>query len=78
MKTSYFRRGRPALLALFIGSHLLLSGCNDDSKTSGTMVQPSEEAKAQLEGRRKLYKSKTDDLKEKKSQKGKPKAPKTS
>jgi hypothetical protein len=42
------------------------------------MVQPSEEAKAQLEGRRKLYKSKTDDLKEKKSQKGKPKAPKTS
>ncbi len=78
MKTSYLRRGRGLLLALFTGSHLLLSGCNDESKTSGTMVEPSEEAKAQLEGRRKLYKSKTDDLKEKKGQKGKPKTPQTS
>lgn len=65
------------MLALFIGSHLVLSGCNDESKTSGTMVQPSEEAKAQLKGRTNLYKSKTDDLKAKKSQKGKPKTPKT-
>jgi hypothetical protein len=78
MKTTCLRRGRRLLLALFIGSHLVLSGCNDESKTSGTMVEPSEEAKAQLKGRRNLYKSKTDDLKEKKGQKGKPKTPQTS
>jgi hypothetical protein len=31
-------------------------GCNDDSKTSGTMVQVSEEDKALLKAKRESYK----------------------
>ena len=38
-------------LMLFIGSHLPLTGCNDESKTSGTQVQVSEEAKAHLKAK---------------------------
>lgn len=49
------QRGRVLLLCLFIGSHLPMIGC-DDSKTSGTIVQESEEAKAFLKSKRESYK----------------------
>jgi len=48
-------RRRILLLNLFIGSHLPLAGCNDESKTSGTMVQVSEEAKQHIQSRRETY-----------------------
>ncbi len=73
MKAYSFHLARLILLCLFVVSHLLLVGCNDESKTTGTQVQLSDEAKAQLDGRKKLYKSKNDDLKEKKT-KGKAKS----
>jgi hypothetical protein len=56
MRTVCLPRGRILLLILFIGSHFPLIGCNDESRTSGTMVQVSEEEKAQLETKRKSYK----------------------
>jgi hypothetical protein len=40
---------------LFIGSHLPLVGCSDDSRTSGTMVEVSEEFKAHLKDKRETY-----------------------
>jgi hypothetical protein len=56
MRVLCFPRGRILLLTLFIGSHLPLLGCNDESKTSGTMVQVSEEDKAHLKAKRESYK----------------------
>jgi hypothetical protein len=55
-------RGGIPLLILFVMSHVPLLGCNDESKTSGTMVQVSEEQKKHIQGRRENYyqdKSKT-------------------
>jgi hypothetical protein len=39
MRTAWLRRGRFVLLCMLIGSHAVLTGCTDDSKTSGTQVQ---------------------------------------
>jgi hypothetical protein len=47
--------GRVTLPCLFLGFPLLTTGCNDESKQSGTQVQVSEEAKAQLNAKRDLY-----------------------
>lgn len=41
-----------------MGSHLILAGCNDESRTSGTMVEVSEEAKKNIESKREAYKAK--------------------
>ena len=57
MRAVCFPRGRILLLMLFIGSHLPLFGCSDDSRTSGTMVQVSEEDKKYIESRRDKYKA---------------------
>jgi hypothetical protein len=56
MKTARLRRGRVLLLSLFIGSHALLVGCNDDSKTSGTQVVESPEAVAHRKSKGEAYK----------------------
>jgi len=37
---------------------LPLAGCSDDSRTSGTVVEVSEEAKKHIESRRDAYKEK--------------------
>jgi outer membrane murein-binding lipoprotein Lpp len=58
MKTTCSREGRILSVVLFIGSHLLLAGCSDDSKTSGTVVEVSEEAKQALQSRKEAYKAK--------------------
>lgn len=50
-------RRRILLSMLFIGTHLPLIGCNDESKTSGTMVQVSDEDKARLITKREKYKA---------------------
>jgi hypothetical protein len=57
MRTALLRRGRILLPTLFIGSYLPLTGCTDDSKTSGTMVQVSEEEKEHLKTKRQAYKA---------------------
>jgi hypothetical protein len=64
MRTTRSPHGRFHFLALFIGLQLCLSGCNDESKTSGTMVQVSEEAKQHIQSRREVYKSKAQPRKE--------------
>jgi hypothetical protein len=56
MSKACFPRGRVLLLVLFIGSHLPLIGCNDNSRTSGTMVEVSEEAKANMKAKKESYK----------------------
>jgi hypothetical protein len=56
MKREYFPRGRALLTLLFISSHLLVMGCNDDSKTTGTMVEVSDETKAHQAAKRGNYK----------------------
>jgi hypothetical protein len=55
MRTAYLPRGRVLVLMLFIGSHLALGGCTDETRTSGTVVQVSEEAKANLKAKRATY-----------------------
>jgi hypothetical protein len=56
MRTACIPRGRFLLVVLFIGFHFPLIGCNDDSKTSGTMVERSEEDKAHLKTKIESYK----------------------
>lgn len=57
MKTEYSPGGRIVLLFLLAIAHSLLIGCNDDSKTSGTMVKVSDEEKAYLKTKRESYKA---------------------
>ena len=52
MRTACFPRGRVILIYLFIGSHLPMIGCSDDSKTTGTMVEESDEIKARRAAKR--------------------------
>jgi hypothetical protein len=47
---------RILLLILFVGSQLTLSGCNDESRTTGTMVQVSDETKAYRKSKIENYK----------------------
>jgi hypothetical protein len=47
---------RILLLILFISSHLSFIGCNDASRTTGTMVEVSAEDKAYLKSKRESYK----------------------
>ena len=56
MRTLCFPRKSILLLGLFIGLVLPFLGCNDDSKTSGTMVERSEEAKAHMKTKIESYK----------------------
>jgi hypothetical protein len=58
MKTTNSRHACILLLFLFIGSHLVLTGCSDDSKTSGTSVTISPEAEKVVERRKAAYKAK--------------------
>ena len=58
MRTTCSRRGRVLLLFLFIGSYLMLTGCSDDSRTTGTLVEVSEEAEKAVERRKAAYKAK--------------------
>jgi hypothetical protein len=46
MRTAWLRRGRFVLLCMFIGSHILFAGCNDESRTTGTQVQEDPAAEA--------------------------------
>jgi hypothetical protein len=56
MRRPRFPHGRILLLILFISSDLLLIGCDDASKTSGTMVERSEEDTAHLKSKIGTYK----------------------
>lgn len=57
MRTVCFAPGRYVVLALFIAVHLPVVGCNDESKTDGTMVQVSEAEKERLKTKREAYKA---------------------
>jgi hypothetical protein len=46
MKTAWLRRGPFVLLCMFIGSQVLFVGCNDESRTTGTLVQEDPAAEA--------------------------------
>jgi hypothetical protein len=56
MRTKCFSKGRILVLILFIGSHLPLYGCTDNSRTTGTMVEVSEETKAHRKAKIESYK----------------------
>ena len=56
MRTAWSAAQGVVLLCLFIGSHTPLSGCNDDSKTSGTQVAENPEAKAHRKAKGESYK----------------------
>jgi hypothetical protein len=57
MSRARSRRGLFLLLIFFISSHITLIGCNDESRTSGTVVQVSEESKKNIESKRDMYKA---------------------
>ncbi len=56
MRKACFPHGRLYLLILFIGSHSFLIGCNDESRTTGTMVQVSEQTIAHRNAKAETYK----------------------
>lgn len=56
MRWPCFPRGRIILLFLFLASHCSLIGCNDDSRTTGTMVEVSDEVKAHRKSKMESYK----------------------
>ena len=56
MSKSRLRRGRILLLGLFVGLPALFSGCNDESKTSGTQVVEKPEAIAHRKAKGEAYK----------------------
>jgi hypothetical protein len=56
MRTVRLPRGRVVLLGLFMSSHFWLSGCTDESKTSGTAVERSEQDIAHLKSKIGSYK----------------------
>jgi hypothetical protein len=56
MRRARFPHGRILVLLLFISSDLPLIGCDDASKTSGTMVERSEEDTAHLKSKIDSYK----------------------
>ena len=45
MKPGFARLGYTVVLLLFVFSHVLVVGCNDPSRTTGTMLEDSEQAK---------------------------------
>jgi hypothetical protein len=48
---------RALVLGLLIGSHFATSGCTDDSRTTGTVVQVTEQQKAQVKSISATYKA---------------------
>ena len=56
MKLARAPHGRLLMTSLFILSHVVMSGCNDDSKTSGTSRAVSEEDQAHLKSKIESYK----------------------
>jgi hypothetical protein len=56
MKRAQLRRGRALVLVLFIGSHMPLVGCTDNSKTSGTQVEVDPAAEAHRKAKGEAYK----------------------
>jgi len=54
MRIARIPRGRIVLLALFIGSHIPLVGCTDNS--SGTHIEFSDKAIAHRDAKAKAYK----------------------
>ncbi len=56
MRTTFLPRGSTLLLLLFVGSHIPLVGCNDESRTSGTQVEVSEKVLAHRKARAESYK----------------------
>ena len=56
MRAEYASAGRILLLVIFVFSHLTLAGCSDDSRTTGTMLQVSEDEKARLKAKVEKYK----------------------
>lgn len=63
MRVRRFPVTLPALLALAIIAPLFQAGCGDDSKTTGSQLQLSEEAKAQIIDMKDIYKENEADRK---------------
>jgi hypothetical protein len=60
MRSARFSSGRTLLLLIFIVSHLTLTGCNDDSKTTGTMLKETDEDRARIQAKLAKYKERTE------------------
>jgi hypothetical protein len=56
MRTTRFYLARIFFLIVFVSSHCSLSGCSDDSKTTGTLVERSEADKAHMKSKIESYK----------------------
>jgi hypothetical protein len=55
MRSARCSLGRTLLLLIFV-SHLTLSGCNDDSRTTGTMLKETDEDRARIQAKIAKYK----------------------
>ena len=56
MKMPSFASGRVLFLIVFVISHISLIGCADGSKTTGTQVERSDEAKARMKSKIESFK----------------------
>jgi hypothetical protein len=60
MRSARFSSGRTLLLLIFVVSHLTLTGCNDDSKTTGTMLKETDEDRARIQAKLAKYKERSE------------------
>jgi hypothetical protein len=59
MRTEYAAPNRILLLVIFVFSHLTLAGCNDDSRTTGTMLKETDEDRARIQAKIAKYKGRS-------------------
>jgi hypothetical protein len=60
MRSARSSLGRTLLLLIFIVSHLMLTGCNDDSRTTGTMLKETDEDRARIQAKIAKYKERSE------------------
>jgi hypothetical protein len=60
MRSARCLPGRTLLLLIFVVSHLTLTGCNDDSRTTGTMLKETDEDRARIQAKIAKYKERSE------------------
>jgi hypothetical protein len=60
MRSARSSLGRTLLLLIFVVSHLTLTGCNDDSRTTGTMLKETDEDRARIQAKIAKYKERSE------------------
>ena len=60
MRSARCSLGRALLLLIFGVSHLTQTGCNDDSRTTGTMLKETDEDRVRMQAKIAKYKERSE------------------